>query len=97
MSKNNSFLSDFKEFFQGFFGGLKDNSINVIKKDAIDLNDYFALLCFSDFLGIPSPASYYTLEMLPYMAKELEGWQKRMAMPRDVISEEMGKYDIHVG
>ncbi len=97
MGKKNRFMSGLKDFFSGYAGGLKDNSINVLKKDAIDYNDYFTLLCFSDFLGIPSPVSYYTLEMLPYMTKELEGWQKRMSIKTDIISEQMGKYDIHVG
>ncbi|MBA1336677.1 MAG: hypothetical protein HPY66_3112 [Firmicutes bacterium] len=85
----------FADFNRGFFEGARENSIRVIKKDAFDANDYFILLCFSDFLGIPSPASYYTLELLPYMAKELEGWEIRMDDKKDILSEQFEKYHFH--
>jgi hypothetical protein len=86
------FLADVNK---GFFEGARDNSIRIVRKDALDGNDYFLLLCFSDFLGIPSPASYYTLELLPYMAKELEGWELRMADKKDILSEQFEKYHFH--
>lgn len=46
------FLADVN---RGFFEGARENSIRIVRKDALDGNDYFMLLCFSDFLGIPSP------------------------------------------
>lgn len=81
------------EFFEGSLGGIKDKSTAMLKKDAFDQNDYFMLLCFSDFLGIPSPTSYYTLELLPYLAEELEGWEKRMMLKGEVVHEQFGKFD----
>ncbi len=86
------FLADVN---RGFFEGARENSVRIVKKDALDGNDYFILLCFSDFLGIPSPASYYTLELLPYMAKELEGWEMRMAEKKDIMGEQFEKYNFH--
>jgi hypothetical protein len=86
------FLADVN---RGFFEGARENSIRIVRKDALDGNDYFMLLCFSDFLGIPSPASYYTLELLPYMAKELEGWELRMADKKDILSEQFEKFNFH--
>lgn len=86
------FLADVN---RGFFEGAKENSVRIMRKDAMDDNDYFMLLCFSDFLGIPSPASYYTLELLPYMAKDLEGWEMRMADKKDIISEQFEKFNFH--
>ena len=86
------FLSDVN---RGFFEGARENSVRIIRKDAMDGDDYFMLLCFSDFLGIPSPASYYTLELLPYMVGELEGWEMRMADKKDILSEQFEKYNFH--
>src|SRR5690554_4705597 len=86
------FLADVNK---GFFEGAKENSVRIMRKDANDANDYFILLCFSDFLGIPSPASYYTLELLPYIAGEMEGWELRMADKKDVLSEQFEKYHFH--
>ncbi len=58
IKKGLKFLADVN---RGFFEGARENSVRIVKKDALDGNDYFILLCFSDFLGIPSPASYYKL------------------------------------
>ncbi|MGI6702943.1 MAG: hypothetical protein ACOX42_02760 [Clostridia bacterium] len=92
IKKGLKFLADVN---RGFFEGARENSVRIVKKDALDGNDYFILLCFSDFLGIPSPASYYTLELLPYMAEELEGWELRMADKKDILDEQFEKYHFH--
>ena len=49
-----------------------------IEKEAEDREDAFLLACFPDAFGIPSPVSYYTAELLPYLEDEFEAWERRM-------------------
>lgn len=52
-------------------------------------NDLFTLLVASEMLGIPNPASYYTLELLPLLYDDFHAWHTRMGMehsPLDGIS-----------
>ena len=49
---------------------------------------------FGDLLGIPNPASYYTLELLPFLAEELEGWERRMQGRKGILAEKAGQYDF---
>jgi hypothetical protein len=75
-------------------GAFKVKASSVIRKEAFDLNDDFMLLLFGDFLGIPNPISYYALELLPYLADELEGWERRILNRKSIIAEKAGQYDF---
>ena len=43
-------------------------------------DDLFRLLVMSEALGVPNPASYYTLELLPFMLEDFHDWHRRMGM-----------------
>lgn len=52
-------------------------------------DDLFMLLVLSEALGVPNPASYYTLELLPIIYEDFHDWHRRMGMehsPLDNIS-----------
>ena len=66
----------------------------MVMKEASSANDAFMLLIFGDMLGIPNPASYYTLELLPYLADEIEGWQQRMMTKGTVLEEKAAQFDF---
>ncbi len=66
----------------------------MVMKEASSANDAFMLLIFGDMLGIPNPASYYTLELLPYLADEIEGWQQRMMTRGTVLEEKAAQFDF---
>ncbi|TVP53667.1 MAG: DNA helicase [Halomonadaceae bacterium] len=42
--------------------------------------DLFRLLVMSEALGIPNPASFYTLELLPFLMEDFHAWHLRMGM-----------------
>lgn len=86
-------LEDIKLFFQGAFD-LKDRSTGIIKKEANDEMDNFLLLCFSDLLGIPNPINYYTLEILPYVAEDLDSWEYRILGRKSVFVDKASGYDM---
>lgn len=45
-----------------------------------DEEDLFMLLVFAESLGVPNPASYYTLELLPVLYERFHEWHRRMGM-----------------
>ncbi|APT91890.1 DNA helicase [Corynebacterium phocae] len=52
-------------------------------------DDLFMLLVMSEALGIPNPASFYTLELLPLIYEDFHAWHRRMGMehsPLDNLS-----------
>lgn len=91
-SKLKSFFSDLKLFLQTVFN-FKDKATSMIKKEAADEVDNFMLLCFPDLIGLPSPTTYYSLELLPYLAEDLNSWETRI-LGRKSIIEDKG-VDIH--
>lgn len=89
-------LGEFWQALRGFVYGsfdLKERAVAVLRKEAFEENDIFLLLCFADLIGIPVPTSYYSLELLPYLSGELEGWEKRILERRSVLAEKFGKHD----
>lgn len=43
-------------------------------------DDLFMMLVLSEALGVPNPASYYTLELLPVVYEDFHAWHRRMGM-----------------
>ncbi len=82
-------LAALREFLAGCF---LEPGYSIIRKEGYDLDDQFMLLCFGEALGLPLPTSYYTLELLPYLADELKGWERRMLQRRSVLDQKAGQY-----
>ena len=53
-------------------------AFELVEKETEDVEDVFMLACFADAFGIPSPVSYYTAELLPYLGEEFDQWERRM-------------------
>ncbi len=84
-------IIDIKDFMYGFF---IESAVDLLEKEAYEQEDLYMLLLFSDLLGIPNPVSYYTMELLPYIAEDMENWETRMLRKREVLSERFGKHDF---
>lgn len=68
-----------EEWALGLYHGMFSHpAYEKIEFEAEDREDAFMLACFPDAFGIPSPISYYTAELLPYLEDEYEAWQRRM-------------------
>lgn len=48
--------------------------------------DLFMLLLYSEMIGIPNPAYYYTLELYPYILTKFHDWHVRMGMEKSPLS-----------
>lgn len=45
-----------------------------------DEEDLFMLLVFAETLGVPNPAAWYTLELMPVLYERFHDWHRRMGM-----------------
>ncbi|WP_026895489.1 hypothetical protein [Clostridiisalibacter paucivorans] len=86
-------VENFKMFFQGATD-LKRKSKGMIENEIDDEIDNFMLICFADNLGIPISISYYTLEILPYLAEDMERWSKKMSDRKSIWEDKFGDYDM---
>ena len=43
------------------------------------------MMVFSDALGVPNPATYYTVELLPVVYERFHEWHRRMGMERSPL------------
>lgn len=50
-----------------------------------DEDDLFMLLVLGEMLGVPNPASYYTLELLPVLYERFHEWHTRMGIERSPL------------
>ena len=84
-----------KEFFKNlklfFKGALLDSATDKLEYKAKVLNDNLLTVVLSHRLGIPNPVHYYLVELLPHIAVEVKGWERRMADRKSVISRALGE------
>lgn len=48
-------------------------------------DDLFMLLVFAELMGMPNPASWYTLELQPILLERFHEWHIRMGMERSPL------------
>ncbi len=52
-----------------------------------DEDDLFMLLVFSELMGVPNPASYYTLELQPILLERFHEWHIRIGMEHSPLDD----------
>jgi len=70
-------LSSLGELLREFYSAPFRGAVARAKRQEDDL---FMLLVFSEMVGVPNPASYYTLELQPLLYEDFHEWHKRMGM-----------------
>jgi hypothetical protein len=45
-----------------------------------DEDDLFMLFIYAEMMGVPNPATYYTLELQPLLIERFHAWHQRMGM-----------------
>ncbi len=57
----------------------------TMKREIQKRDDLFKLLVYSELVGLPNVASYYTLELLPFMLEDFHEWHLRMGMEKSPL------------
>lgn len=50
-----------------------------------DEDDLFLVIVLAEALGVPNPASYYTVELLPIVYEQFHDWHRRMGLDRSPL------------
>ncbi|WP_306052894.1 hypothetical protein [Natronococcus wangiae] len=88
-----TFRAALEEWLRGLYHGMISHpAYEKIEAEAEDEEDGFMLACFPDAFGIPSPVSYYTAELLPYLEDEYEAWERRLWDRRSLVERKGHQY-----
>ena len=77
-------LAGIDDFLGRYYAGPWRRSLAREQRDREDL---FMLLVFSESLGIPNPAAWYTLELRGLMLEEFHAWHLRQGMDRSPLDD----------
>jgi len=66
-----------REIYEGIYVAPYRSSI---QREYLRQRDLFLVLGISDMLGVPSPVSFYTLELLPDLIEGFHDWHRRLGM-----------------
>ena len=81
------FLRSFLTKKQIFADSARHNAIDLLIWETSELENIFALLVLGSFVGIPASPSSITLQLLPYMEKELQIMMEKVSMASGPISD----------
>ena len=68
-----------REFLYGMFGYEHAQQALEIRAS---MDSLFMIMVFGDMIGVPVMPPYYSLRLLPYVARSLEGWKRRTLRER---------------
>lgn len=73
-----AFQRGMEEFYAGPYR-------QTLARERRDEDDLFTLIVLGEALGVPDPAAYYSVELLPMLAEDFHAWHRRMGMPRSPL------------
>jgi hypothetical protein len=59
----------------------------AVAREKRDHDELFMLLVFSEAMGVPNPATYYTLELQPLLLDRFHEWHRRMGMEHSPLDD----------
>ncbi len=75
----------FRRFLELLHEFYESRHRSSLAREMREEDDLFMLLVFSEMMGVPNPASYYTLELLPILYERFHEWHLRMGMERSPL------------
>jgi hypothetical protein len=74
-----------------FFADLRivnnNKATEILEFELLELRNIFALLLFGSFVGMPAPPVHITLQLLPFMEKEVKIMLQRVNVAHDALAE----------
>lgn len=77
-SRWGAFLAGLEEYYAGPY---RRTFVRARREE----DDHFALVVLAETLGVPDPAAYYTVELLPGVYERFHEWHRRMGMDRSPL------------
>ena len=80
-------LKSLQDIKQILTDSARSKAVDVVEWEMAELENIFALLIFGSFVGIPATPSSITLNLLPYMEKELQIMIEKVGTASGPISD----------
>ncbi len=73
MSRWEAFKAGLEEFYAGPYR-------RTFRRARREQDDVFTMVVLAEALGVPDPAAYHTVELLPAVYEDFHDWHRRMGM-----------------
>lgn len=73
MSRWAAFRAGLEEFYAGPYR-------QTFRRARREQDDVFTMVVLAEALGVPDPAAYHTVELLPAVYEDFHDWHRRMGM-----------------
>ena len=96
--QNDGIFAKAMKLVRGFFSTMdqahRDNAVELTEFEARELENVFVLILMGSFMGMPSPPSSLSIELLPYMEHELRVLNRKAERSSDALAEVSSILDI---
>ena len=83
---------------RGFFSTMdqahRGNAVELTEFEARELENVFVLILMGSFMGMPSPPSSLSIELLPYMEHELRILNRKAERSSDALADVSSVLDV---
>lgn len=96
--QQNNLFGKAMKLVRGFFSTMdqahRDNAVELTEFEARELENVFVLILMGSFMGMPSPPSSLSIELLPYLEHELRVLNRKAERSTDALAEVSSILDI---
>ena len=85
--KKPRFLEQVRLFFNDLQIVNRNKATEMLEFELIELRNIFALLLFGSFVGMPAPPVHITLQLLPFMERDIQLMLQRINVAHDALAE----------
>lgn len=85
--KKPRFLEQLRLFFSDMQIVNRNKATEMLEFELIELRNIFALLLFGSFVGMPAPPVHITLQLLPFMERDIQLMLRRINVAHDALAE----------
>jgi hypothetical protein len=72
----------------------RESLVSLTCLEVQELENIFALLLMGSFIGLPAPPTFLSVELLPFMEREMRILHQRAEDAHDMLAEIMGTLGI---
>jgi hypothetical protein len=83
-----------RQIFSDISIAQREGLVSLTCLEAQELENIFALLLLGSFVGMPSPPSFLSVELLPFMEREIQVLHRRAEDAGDMLAEIAGTLGI---
>ena len=85
-----TFLRFCKQIISDMDNAQRESLVSLTCVELQEMENIFALLILGSFVGLPSPPTFLSVELLPFMEREFDILNRRAEDTSDMLAEMIG-------